>query len=571
MLAAAAVPLLAVLLAMAARGERRWRVRSTVATWSVLSTLSTLALALPLLGTQFYFGGVSIDQEFRIQMITRMASSPALADMTYARLPSYYPTAWFWVGGRLAFLLDIAAWRVYKPYAIVTMAVAAALAFTVWSLVLRRPTALLATVVTMAVGLRLGSYEPYSWLLAALLPPIAVLAWHSLRCRSHRHWAVLVGVGGFVGLCGMVYALYWGFGLLVLLVLAGLAALRRVVAVSTVALRLATIGAVALVLMVPVWLPYTRAWLSGGMPAGAAPRFLPIEGALLPTPMLELSLTGVLCLAGTMWLILAVRRSSLAQALGVVVVCGYLWFGLSILALAVGQSLLAFRIEPIIRLVLAVAGVIGAVESLQALRGRLSRIQRDAVVPIAAVLALVGAVSLVQTAPVVLTVDQAYSDYYPTGLTALGTTNPVDDGAWNAQLDAAIAELTGKAPKQLVLLSTDTPLFALLPFHSFQQVSPQYANPLADFDGRRAAVQSWARSNSTADLLHRLNASPWQPPTVFVLRREVDGLHMTMTVDDFPRTLDLRRYEVLFPQTLFAGPGFASRDVGPFLVAVRRS
>ncbi len=569
LLGAAAVPLLAGLLALAVSG-RRWRAGTTVATWSALSALSTLALALPLLGTQFYLGGVSIDQEFRLQLISRMASSPAVADMTYSGLPSYYPTAWFWVGGRVADVFDIPAWKVYKPYAIITMAVAAALVFTVWSLVLRRRTAVLATLATAMVGLRFGSYEPYSWLLAALLPPVAVLVWHVLRCRLHRHGAMLVALGGYVGLCGAVYTLYLGFGLLVILVLGGLAVLCRMAPVRTVALRLVAIGAVGLAVMLPLWLPYLRVWLRSGRPAGAAPRFLPIESAVLPMPMLELSLSGAICLAGTVWLVVAARRSPLAQALGAVVVCGYVWYGLSTLALAVGQSLLALRIGPIIYAALAVAGVVGVVEGLQALRGRLSGAQWGPVVPVAIVLALVGAVALVQTLPYVVATDQAYTDYYPSGLTALGESRPLDDGAWNAQLDSTIAELSGKAPEQLVVLSTHSPLYALLPFHSFQELSPQYANPLADFDARRLAVESWARSTSTADLVHQLDTSPWRPPTVFVLRSGADGLHMTMSVDEFPRAVDLKRYEVVFPDGLFTGPGFVTRDVGPFLVAVRR-
>ncbi|MQA15655.1 MAG: hypothetical protein GEV09_16255 [Pseudonocardiaceae bacterium] len=150
-------------------------------TWIALSALATLPLSLMLLGTKHYIFGISGDQGFRVQYLTRFADSARLADFAYADLPPYYPAGWFWIGGRLADLAEVTGWEAYKPFAIATMAVAGVVAFCVWSLLVRRVPAILLALMTTVVGLRIAAYQPYSWLLAAALPPLAVLAWRLVR------------------------------------------------------------------------------------------------------------------------------------------------------------------------------------------------------------------------------------------------------------------------------------------------------------------------------------------------------------------------------------------------------
>jgi len=61
------------------------------------------------------------------------------------------------------------------------------------------------------------------------------------------------------------------------------------------------------------WLPFALAVLRGAPRSGAAQRYLPDSGTLLPLPMTEVSLLGGLCLVGTGWLVLRVRTSPIAR------------------------------------------------------------------------------------------------------------------------------------------------------------------------------------------------------------------------------------------------------------------
>ena len=88
-----------------------------------LSAFSVVTLAMPLGATKLYLFGVSVDQQFRTEYLTRLTDTAAPHDMTYLGLPPFYPPGWFWIGGRLAALTGTPAWEMFKPWAIVSITV----------------------------------------------------------------------------------------------------------------------------------------------------------------------------------------------------------------------------------------------------------------------------------------------------------------------------------------------------------------------------------------------------------------------------------------------------------------
>src|SRR5271157_2121075 len=91
-----------------------------------VSAFSVVTLGMPLGATKLYLFGISVDQQFRTEYLTRLTDSSALHDMTYAGLPSFYPPGWFWIGGRVAALTGTPAWEIYKPWAITSITIAVA-------------------------------------------------------------------------------------------------------------------------------------------------------------------------------------------------------------------------------------------------------------------------------------------------------------------------------------------------------------------------------------------------------------------------------------------------------------
>lgn len=576
--------------------KRAWPRWASPLSWAGLAALGTLPLALSLQNTPFYLHGVSQDQFFRTQYLQRLTESIWLADGNYLDMPPFYPAGWFWIGGRFANLLDMPAWAAYKPYAILTMAVAPVIAFVLWSRVTRRPTAVLLSVLTCLVGLRVAAYEPYSWVLVAAMVPVSVLAWREFRqvvAGWSRSWGPTVLTGLFLGACGAVYTLYFGFFAVALVALGATAVgvqyardrssrtglpLRTLLSHARRALgTLAAMALLALPVVLIVWLPFLlRAIESGELPSSAAQHYLPKSSAAFPTPMLEFSVPGALCMLGTVWILVAWRRSELARALGVLVACCYVWYALSTLALGAQTTLLAFRVEPVLRAVLFCAAAFGGLTLVRWVSGR-RVVQRALPAETAfAIVALLGMLSMAQSVGDTdgklnsdSLYDIAYTTYTPSGKPPLGEVNPRDSGAWNDELLAALDEMTTGRPAEHVMLSAYHDVLAYRAYHGFQMVTVHYANPLADYARRRALVKSWAQSSNSEELIQKLNRSPYAAPDVFVFRRSNDGLHVELSRGAFPRVANVQTFDVVFQPKLFDEPHFKSRRVGPFTVVVR--
>jgi galactan 5-O-arabinofuranosyltransferase len=545
-----------------------------------------------LVNTRHYLFGISGDQSFRVEYLTRFVDSAAPRDFAYSDIPAYYPSAWFWIGGRIARLAGLEAWAAYKPLAITTMAVVGVLAYCFWTLVTGRVAACAAAVGTTLVGLHLAAYTPYSWLTAALVAPVAVLT--SRMVQPHeptaRRWvagAALVGL--ILGTAAITHTqIFWFLAMVLVVVLLDsvVASVRRHGEVHRPRRLLAIAGVAALTalpLVLVVWTPYALGVLRNGGGSGAAQRYLPSAGATLPLPMLQPTAVGVLAAAATVWIALRFNTHRTARALGLVVLCGYAWYALSTLALVVDTTLLPFRIEPVITAALVCAAV-PAAEDLGRLLDRVSPRERaggalakarnsDRTLPVAAgLLAVIAIVATVQAVPSTYAWSTAAqeSDYYPDGTRPVGASADSDDGRWNAALLAAIDAASGKPADQVVVLSTYAPVFVYRPYWTFQTTIAQYANPLADFDGRNAEIRHWASSSTPVELLSRLDRSAARPPSVFVLRREADGLNFATTEDAFPRDANTRTEIVSFKASLFDDPAFTRSDVGPFTLVVRR-
>ncbi|ANY06641.1 arabinofuranosyltransferase [Pseudonocardia sp. HH130630-07] len=560
--------LVALVLVVAGRTARP--VLAAPLTWAGLAAIPAGPLALFLANTPHYLFGVSGDQQFRVQFLTRFADSGRLADFAYADLPPYYPTAWFWVGGRSAALLGVPAWEFHKVFSVATLAATAVLAYALWTLVTTRRRALGAGAATALAGLgTLAAYTPYSWLTGALVPPLAVLGLRLVTRSGRGPWlltAVLVGL--VLGVAAVTHTQILMFAGLVLVVLAVVGLTSR----TAPPLRL--LGTVGVVLLAALpatlvhWLPYLLA--SAGEPTySAGQHFLAETGSRWPLPMLEPTALGGLCLAGTVWIVAAAGRSAVARALGVVVACGYLWYLLSTVALAAGTTLLAFRIEPILTAALASGAVWAAADLLERLRRREGERARRAGTAVVSVLAALGVLAGVQSVPETYDWAGPALDARPDGSRPDGSRDPAEPNSWLGELRTTIDGLTGRPPREVVVASANQTLLTYTPYFAFQAPSAQYANPLGNYPERTAELRRWSTSTGPVELQGALDRSPARAPSVFVFTRTPDGLLQLPTTEDrFP---DPRADAppATFAPRLFEDPAWQRRDVGPYAVLVR--
>jgi galactan 5-O-arabinofuranosyltransferase len=570
--------------------RNRFPAWANVSTWAGLATLNTAVLAFMLNGTKYYLGGISSDQLFRTEYFTRLTDSAKIADFAFTGLPSYYPSGWFWLGGRFANLFGLAGWEAYKPFAILTISVAAVLAYAGWALVVPRRTAVLLTLATTTVGVATwAAYEPYAWLFGALIPPMAAVAWKFLTGLAEQRqdtgsarWAPGVFLGAYLGLLALFYTLLFVFFtmLVVLTALVGLALRWRTdsarLRTTTRALkRVLLVGVVALPVMLLHWGPYLLSSLHTPVKQSAASAILPDYGAKFPVPIGLGDFVGLLSVAGLVWAIVRVRDSVVAKSMVLVLAAGYLWYGLSMLAIPAMVTLLPYKIVLVMDETLRCAGVLAFVDLARWGAGKavggFARWRRQALAS-ALVVALLGTLGILQNATGSLTPlpDQSFSDYYPTGYTPLKQRDTTQNGAWNQQLHDTIGQLSQRPEHDLVVLSNYQDFLSFWPYWNFETSIIEYANPLADFYTRREAIQSWAKAGSPSALLAELNDPRFATPNVFVFTRGSDGLHITVSRNVFPVYPQVSVTDVVFPTALFNSPAFVSRDVGPFTVVVRK-
>lgn len=545
--------------------RRGRRVLAQLGATVFLAAFVVATLGMPLGATKLYLFGISVDQQFRTEYLTRFADNPALRDMTYADLPPFYPPGWFWLGGRAAELAGMPGWEMYKPWAITSIAVAVVLAFALWTALIRFEYALIVTLTTTAVALAYASPEPYAAIITVLLPPVLVLAWSGLRARSGGGWAAVVGVGIFLGVTATFYTLLLGLAALTVTVMAAVLAISR--RSLTPVLRLAVAAVIAIAIALITWLPFVLRALRDPMSdTGSAQHYLPADGAVLTFPMLQFSLLGALCMLGTLWLIVRARSSVRAGALALGVLTIYLWSLLSMLTTLAGTTLLSFRLQPTLTTLLAAAGAFGFIEVTLAAAARWNR----AVIPVAAVIGLAGGMAFSQDIPDVLRPDLAVAYTDTDGDGQRGDLRPPGSEKYYAEIDEAIRAATGKPRDETVVLTADYSFLAYYPYLGFQGLTSHYANPLAQFDQRAAAIEQWADLESAEEFAATLDALPWRAPEVFLMRRGAgDAYTLRLAEDVYPNQPNVRRYTVELGSALFDEPYFDVQTFGPFVLAIR--
>ncbi|MGO9100797.1 MAG: galactan 5-O-arabinofuranosyltransferase [Mycobacterium sp.] len=568
------------------RGRRTSDVRNTLLAQLLalvfVSAFSVVTLGMPLGATKLYLFGISVDQQFRTEYLTRLTDSAALHDMTYAGLPAFYPPGWFWVGGRVAVLTATPGWEMFKPWAITSITIAIAVALVLWWRMIRFEYAVLVTTATAAVALAYGSPEPYSAMITVLLPPVLILTWSGLRGATRSGgWAAVVGVGLFLGIAATCYTLLLAYSAFTVVLMAlTLAAARRrqgVKAALDPLVRLCVIGVIAAAIAATTWLPYLlRAARDPVSNTGSAYHYLPADGAELTFPMLQFTLLGALCMLGTLWLVVRARSSVRAAGLAIGVLAVYVWSLLSMLATLARITLLSFRLQPTLTVLLAAAGVFGFVELTIALaaRGR-DHAWGRAVLPVAASIGLAAAIAFSQDIPEVLRPDLtiAYTD--TDGHGQRGDRRPPGSERYYSSIDTAITRATGKPRDETVVLTADYSFLSYYPYFGFQGLTSHYANPLAQFDKRAAAIKSWSKLKAPDQFIHALDTLPWAPPTVFLMRHggsagESSTYTLRLAEDVYPNQPNVRRYTVELNAAVFADPRFTVTTVGPFVLAIRK-
>ena len=535
------------------KGKKPW-ISAAVMTL-VPAGLVVSSIGIPLGATRLYLDGIQVDQGFRTQFLSRMTENLGHADMAYKDLPTFYPMGWFWLGGRTANVLGMQGWEVYQPFAIATLAAAAAMLTPVWRrLTGSLPTALAIATVTTAVVLTEVPEEPYAAVVAMFVPAAAVMSYRAVN----GSWASTIALAVYLGISASFYTLFTAIAALTMVVLAIIHTFTKRSVQPLVHLLVTGLGSMAIAAI--SWGPYIWRVITGDEPLeSTANHFLPIEGTYFPLPFLSFSLIGLLSMIGLIYLIYRIKEPELA-ALGASIGVCYLWALASMAITLLGTSLLGFRLEVLIVALFATLGVIAISEF------GLNKYTTA----VAAVLA-VGALQMVQNIPVENEdyIDQAYADTDGNGERA--DRFPPDAGRYYQEM-ADFIEEHGHMKNDAVIYTDEINFMAFQPFYAFNAYTSHYANPLGEFEHRNDELKQWAELSyeDPEKFTEAVDNSQWEPPVAFVFRDNgKDGLKTHIAHDIYPSQPNVR-YEGLFFNPDAFEQDWDLEQFGPFAVAVRK-
>jgi len=260
-----------------------------------------------------------------------------------------------------------------------------------------------------------------------------------------------------------------------------------------------------------------------------------------------------------------------AGALAIAVLALYAWSLLSMLRTLVGTTLLSFRLQPTLTILLVAAGAFGFIEATLAMARRYQPETGRRIVTAAVALGAIGALTFSQDIPDVLRSDivVAYTDTDGYGQRA--DRRPPGAEQYYREIDTKVRQATRLPRNETVVLTADYSFLSYYPYYGFQGLTSHYANPLAQFDKRADAIGNWATISTADQFIAALDKLPWKPPTVFLMRRGANDTYtLRLASDVYPNQPNVRRYQIALDSALFDDPRFDVSTVGPFVLAIRK-
>lgn len=531
------------------------------------------SLGVPLAATRLWLDGIQVDQGFRTQFLSRMTETASHADMSYVDLPTFYPMGWFFLGGRLANVLGMPGWEVYQPWALTSLAAAAAALTPIWhKLTGSLPLAAAIAMVTTVIVLTEVPDEPYAAVVALFVPAAVVGAYRALG----GSWWASAALAIYLGISASFYTLFTALTALTVVTLTLILAVQRRSLRPVV--HLIAIGVISILIALIAWGPYLYQRLTGEYEArSTANHFLPAEGTVFPLPFFSPSIVGLCCLIGLIYLIARGERDA-AKALTVAIGVCYIWILASMVITMLRTSLLGFRVEVILMVLFATAGVLGIAEVRRlgidhVYPQRFTATTRRAINAGLVVLVGAGTLLYVQQIPVENEshIDQAYAD--TDGYGERADRFPPDAARHYVAIVDFLAS-HGHNAGEAVVYTDEINFMAYNPYFGFNAFTSHYANPLGEFDLRNEALASWAELSKTKpdELTAAMDSVQWRAPEAFIFRGDLESsepLKTHIAHDIFPSQPNVRYEGLFFDQDAFAGPDWAMEQIGPFVVVAR--
>jgi galactan 5-O-arabinofuranosyltransferase len=524
----------------------------------------SFSLAVCLHGTPFSVLGITSDQSYRSEAVTRFADTWQLADYGYRELPAYYPPLYFWLLGRVADLTGLAPFHMVKLGTIAVAFVAPVVAYVMWRrLVSPRVAALIAIVPLILQQV----WEPYGWVVLAAIIPWWLEAIHGIvRDGVRPRRPVTLGLIGAALFCTyyyyfFVFAIVWPIFLAI--------ARRRGELSRGAVLRPLLILAIAALAAAPYWGPLLWHVVT-------TPGFEPInnwwlreDAGVIPMPMLRTTFVGPLCLIGLGYLAWT-AYGRLSRSLLIIAASLYIWHAIGFPFIVINQPLLSHRMRAMVPVVLLIGAAVAAPRLVAFVRSRLPAREAGRVaIAGGMVLALAVTTSFLSATWGTKEMASAHNEPLPNGKLPVHHRAGAQAAAPSAQELHDLIEAGRGRSGHLVVASDRRDIFAFYPYYTFVSPNALYSHPSARFRDRVRFLQQLAVVSDPTEFTRRTDSNPFDRVDVFILRKQSEGaLRLTFSDTAFPYAK--KNVVVDFARASFAPPAFAVTDLDGYVVAVRR-
>ena len=208
-----------------------------------------------------------------------------------------------------------------------------------------------------------------------------------------------------------------------------------------------------------------------------------------------MSVIGILSLIGLIYLVMRIDEPEI-RALSTALVGTYLWTLASMVMTLAGSTLLGFRLELIVVVLFATAGILALADirlmGLPTLYPEgFSEVTSKRVTLAFAILMGLGGVYYAQQIPAtnVTALDHAYTDTDGYGERADRYTS---DSSANYGEIREFIDAQGYEANDTVVLTDEKLFMAYNPYYGFNAFTSNYANPLGEFSTRNLQIEEWA-------------------------------------------------------------------------------
>jgi len=506
---------------------------------------------LGLKNTSYTLNGVSGDQGFQTAQVTKFSSYSGAVDFAYKDLPPFYPPLYFFVLGKTAGLLGIEPYRMLKYGLIATAFILPFLTRKVWFWI--QPGVFSFAAIFSLLFFQ-EWYKPFEWLSLVIFIPWWLHFVDGVGVKKNKRNPLWIILGGLLGAMLFSTYYYWFF-------IGGISLLIRFLLRATSwadgrdnskdirASRVFVLVGTA-IFSLPYWGPLVASmWTTGGW-VSLQNRYFLAEFNNLRFPFLEFSVTGVIMLAGLVYLLQSFRRSTLSFGLLTLLIAAYAWQVFGYLAFLFQYPLLSFKSRDFVWYVLGLAAVLGVFELM-------SKVSRSATLRKRWGSVIVGGtVALLLFYGQVIAVNFSDNELLPP---ALETTFPKE------LVSNYKAALSNQYLNHVVLGDSGvSELSIYLPVFQFLSWAAVYSHPAGLYNERVDFLQQLSNAENPDWFAAALMNNRYSHIDEIILLPKEDGFIFGYLPENLPERS--RTEHIFFPGDLFAPAYFFRKNFGEYVL-----